>query len=384
MASNLPLNTNIIDCSPTNDDPHLVQAHVSLSEVHGEDGTVMEAQGVAESIFSLIILNANISNVHGRHDLSALLLEPRLDKICEGLYGATRKDVSIHDTCSAHSWADRVEEGEFIPQAALDLEVEFGGFSENPSFLMESFYGDSSFLPNPLSQREVVPSSSKWGLSIGGNQGGGVGAIQDLLPTTKSTFSDVKSASKRLPYRVDIEAENMANLMGESWSQVVNNNVQHKGFTLEYVAPCMKEDKVVVQPPHEVLNEGNKMWATTLEGYFLDQKLNYQWVNNVAFRLWGKESLEEVLTNGRGFFFFKFLDPISMVAVLEGGPWHFSGRPIILQKCRPKMKLSRKASRTTPVWARFYDIPLELWIAKGLSYVASAIGKPLYTDATTE
>ncbi|KAA8546953.1 hypothetical protein F0562_003382 [Nyssa sinensis] len=93
MASNLPLNANIIDCPPTNDDLQLVQAHVSLSQVHGEDGTVREAEGAAESVFSPIILNANISNVHGQHDLSALLIESRLDSISEGVDGAAREDM---------------------------------------------------------------------------------------------------------------------------------------------------------------------------------------------------------------------------------------------------------------------------------------------------
>ncbi|KAA8525793.1 hypothetical protein F0562_007648 [Nyssa sinensis] len=453
MASNLPLHVNIIDCPLKNDDPHSLQAHVSLSKVHGEDGMVMEAQGLAKSV-SPSILNANISNVNGR----------------------AREDVLIHDTYSTHSWVDRAEEGEFIPQVALDLEAEFRGFSEDPSFLMDYFHGDSSFpslrrrrnlnngshggcraqcgtkgltkkgennqyplgtsvtferaggpsqdhqkvdgtaisssdlgsnrreaigdqlvgnVSNQVNEVQAVQggvlaqkeafselicsikklsySDVRGGNTLGvkrvqlvgnvsnqgneeqavqggvlaqkeafselicstkklsysdvrgsstlgvkrvqlvgnvsnqgneepvvqamggnsdgakedrpldnrGNQEGGVGVVQDLLTATNWTILDLKCASKGLsflatnggklglPNRLDIRVENVANPKGISWSQVVNNNVQHKGFTLEYVAPCVKEDKV---PPLEVLNEGNKMWATTLVGYFLDQK----------------------------------------------------------------------------------------------------------------
>ncbi|XP_031256680.1 uncharacterized protein LOC116114685 [Pistacia vera] len=32
------------------------------------------------------------------------------------------------------------------------------------------------------------------------------------------------------------------------------------------------------------------------------------------------------------------------------------------------------------IWVKFNGVPLEFWTAKGLSYVASAIGKPLYMD----
>ncbi|KAA8537210.1 hypothetical protein F0562_029658 [Nyssa sinensis] len=142
--------------------------HVSLSKFRGEDVTVMEAQGLAESI-SASVLNANISNVHGRHDLSALLLESRLDDISESVDGHAREDALINDTYSGHSWADRAEEGEFIPQVALDLEAESGGFLEDPSFFMESFQGDASF-PSLRGSRNLNNGSHK------GHGGGGRGA----------------------------------------------------------------------------------------------------------------------------------------------------------------------------------------------------------------
>ncbi|KAA8519114.1 hypothetical protein F0562_013370 [Nyssa sinensis] len=172
MASNLPLNANIIDCLSTKDDPHSLQAHVSLSKVHGEDGAAMVAQGAAESIFSPIISNANISNVHGHHDLSALLLESRLDDISEGVNGVAR------------------DEG------ALDLEAEFKGFSKDPYFLMEFLHGDSS--SPSLRGRKSLNNGSH-----GGRGGRGRGAwvaheIQDQKPLfnsfDKAAFLELRSA----------------------------------------------------------------------------------------------------------------------------------------------------------------------------------------------
>ncbi|KAA8534656.1 hypothetical protein F0562_032173 [Nyssa sinensis] len=83
-----------------------------------------------------------------------------------GFDGAGREDASIHDKYSAHSGADRAKAGEFIPQATLDLEAEFGGFSEDPSFLMESFHGDSSF-PSIRGRRSLNNGSH-------GGRGGGM------------------------------------------------------------------------------------------------------------------------------------------------------------------------------------------------------------------
>ena len=37
-----------------------------------------------------------------------------------------------------------------------------------------------------------------------------------------------------------------------------------------------------------------------------------------------------------------------------------------------------------PIWVKFYNIPLEYWINTCLSYIASAVGKPLHLDSLTE
>ncbi|KAK8646222.1 hypothetical protein V6N13_120015 [Hibiscus sabdariffa] len=38
---------------------------------------------------------------------------------------------------------------------------------------------------------------------------------------------------------------------------------------------------------------------------------------------------------------------------------------------------------SAPVWIKLWRIPLELYSQQGLSYVASAVGKPLYSDRAT-
>ncbi|KAA8517835.1 hypothetical protein F0562_015300 [Nyssa sinensis] len=144
---------------------------------------VMEAQGVAEPVFSPIILDANISNVHGHHDLSALLLKSRWDNFSEGVDVAARDDPSIHDTFLAHSWVDHAEEGQFIPQAVLDLEAKFGGFSEDPSLLMASFNADSS--SRSIRERRSLNKGSH-----GGRGGGGSSTrVARGIQANKHTFS---------------------------------------------------------------------------------------------------------------------------------------------------------------------------------------------------
>ncbi|KAJ0048928.1 hypothetical protein Pint_15714 [Pistacia integerrima] len=66
------------------------------------------------------------------------------------------------------------------------------------------------------------------------------------------------------------------------------------------------------------------------------------------------------------------------------GSWLFQNKPILLQKWQPGMELSKESSRFIPVWVKFYDIPLELWSAIRLSYIASTVGKLLGMDRITE
>ncbi|KAA8532243.1 hypothetical protein F0562_032276 [Nyssa sinensis] len=167
---------------------------------------------------------------------------------------STQKEAFSELICSSKGLSIHAKNGEH-PLGNLWIHGGEGG----PSIGMqkaESAVGAATFCPamgsNSDGAKEERPLDKR------GNQEAGVGAVQDLLIATNCTVSDLKCANKGLsslasnggklglPNRFDIKAENVANPMGKSWSQVVNNNVQHKGFTLEYMASCMKEDRVVV------------------------------------------------------------------------------------------------------------------------------------------
>ena len=48
------------------------------------------------------------------------------------------------------------------------------------------------------------------------------------------------------------------------------------------------------------------------------------------------------------------------------------------------MSFEKELLTKIPIWAQFYNVPLEYWTAQGLSYIASSIGRPLYSDSLTE
>ena len=55
-------------------------------------------------------------------------------------------------------------------------------------------------------------------------------------------------------------------------------------------------------------------------GYFIEKKLPFSLVNNIAKKIWGNYGLLEVTTNEIGFYFFKFSDDDSCSKFLEAGP----------------------------------------------------------------
>ncbi|XP_059659110.1 uncharacterized protein LOC132305492 [Cornus florida] len=60
------------------------------------------------------------------------------------------------------------------------------------------------------------------------------------------------------------------------------------------------------------------------------------------------------------------------------------GRPIILKKWEKGMEFNKETSSTIPLWVKFFNIPYKYWTAKGLNYITSAVGKPLFADEQTE
>ncbi|KAI8540901.1 hypothetical protein RHMOL_Rhmol08G0021300 [Rhododendron molle] len=70
--------------------------------------------------------------------------------------------------------------------------------------------------------------------------------------------------------------------------------------------------------------------------------------------------------------------------IMKAGPLHIAGKLLILKPWEPQMVLTKEKLSTIPIWVQFANIPLEFWTEQGLSYIASAIGKPLHADDMTE
>ena len=150
-----------------------------------------------------------------------------------------------------------------------------------------------------------------------------------------------------------------------------------------YIAHGERSENLILKVPKNLTDEGCKDWVTTLVGYFIGKGLPYSLVSATTDRIWADYGLFDTLATDSGVYFFTFSCEEKRDAVLEGGPWYVAGQPLILQQWKPSLRLDTKNANSIPIWVNLYGIPLELWNPKGISFIASYIGKPLRVDRMT-
>ncbi|KAE8688023.1 hypothetical protein F3Y22_tig00111005pilonHSYRG00173 [Hibiscus syriacus] len=100
-------------------------------------------------------------------------------------------------------------------------------------------------------------------------------------------------------------------------------------------------------------------------------------------KLWGQEGSIEILFLAPSVYILNFPSKRVRDWVLESGPWHIQQKVLVLRKWMPGMLHDVLSLDSTPVWIKLWHVPLELYLQKGLEYIASAIGRPLYLDCAT-
>ncbi|KAK8670089.1 hypothetical protein V6N13_104850 [Hibiscus sabdariffa] len=126
-----------------------------------------------------------------------------------------------------------------------------------------------------------------------------------------------------------------------------------KDNLLRFFSHGNREGSLLVQPPKQVFEDGDLDWRFSLVGQFIGSAPNFGAMQKVVDMLWGKVS-------------------------------KVKNKPLILRKREPNMCKLDFDLVCMPVWVQLYNVPLELFNKTGLSYIASALGNPLYMDSVTE
>lgn len=100
-------------------------------------------------------------------------------------------------------------------------------------------------------------------------------------------------------------------------------------------------------------------------------------------RMWNKYGLEDMTVNNKGIFFFKFQDEQGILQVISNGPWMVNNKPLFVQRWGIDVCLDKTEPVKLPVWVKLLNVPLEAWSDKGISSLASCLGKPIIMDEVT-
>lgn len=163
----------------------------------------------------------------------------------------------------------------------------------------------------------------------------------------------------------------------KSWAELVNNKATVQPVSFDYFP--MKSGSKVVSPLKDILIKGNEKLKYSLVGLFSKGYLSFKKVSEFAFTNWRKFGLLTVSQKNERTFVFRFAETGGMHSVLATGTWYIEKRPLLVHSWG-----SPPGSITNmPLWVRFDNVPDSYWTREGLSYLGSAIGKPLSADALT-
>ncbi|GJS13861.1 RNA-directed DNA polymerase, eukaryota, reverse transcriptase zinc-binding domain protein [Tanacetum coccineum] len=99
--------------------------------------------------------------------------------------------------------------------------------------------------------------------------------------------------------------------------------------------------------------------------------------------MWGSYGLAEIIANGSDLRIFKFKTVEGMKYVIDQSPWMVNGKPLVVQKWDPDVNFKKSEPCKIPIWIKLLNVPLEAWSVRGISALASMLGKPIMMDNTT-
>ena len=133
-------------------------------------------------------------------------------------------------------------------------------------------------------------------------------------------------AAVKVASPVGVDPGSFPSKLAKSFAAVVSGHVpptkEHEALSkvdvaLSYFPPSRVNGRIRVKLPKSVSDVGERLWRNTLVGYFLGRIPPFLLVQRIAKSIWGNEGLLDVLSNGHGYFLFKFNDETSLLKVLR-------------------------------------------------------------------
>lgn len=169
-------------------------------------------------------------------------------------------------------------------------------------------------------------------------------------------------------------------VLPKSCSQILKEPpAQSHEVSFEYFP--LLEGETVVTPFDEELLEGAEKLKCYLMGTFTKGTLPFKDVKNTATRIWKKLVFCVVYQKNETTYVFKFNYVKEKANVLSRGTWYFENMPLVLSSWGSNV--GKDQIKEVPLWIKLYNVPYYYWTARGLSRLASVVGKSLCADNFT-
>lgn len=162
-----------------------------------------------------------------------------------------------------------------------------------------------------------------------------------------------------------------------SFVAVTQGSIPSQGLKLSFME---SKDRKARMEPRDCLNL-EKQWGYALIGY-------------VGGRFPGIKSLREAAAKWKarvklhlhpsGWIIFKFQTEEERSKVVNGGPYHIFGRPLLLKEMPREFNFGDELIHQVPIWVQLPNLPIDYWTSAGLSKIGSLIGKPISSDLLTQ
>ncbi|OVA05081.1 protein of unknown function DUF4283 [Macleaya cordata] len=152
---------------------------------------------------------------------------------------------------------------------------------------------------------------------------------------------------------------------------------------LSFIPPSAVDGQLTVTISTEDYNEQIRACEELLIGSFVGRRLPFTLVRDSLAKVWGLRGDFSLTIHGQSAFVFKFSCDEDRQNALEHGPVYIANRLFILRPWQPFLEHEITVLKTIPIWVCLKNVPLHMWNPKGLSSIASAIGKPIMMDSVT-
>ncbi|KAF9626305.1 hypothetical protein IFM89_032154 [Coptis chinensis] len=115
--------------------------------------------------------------------------------------------------------------------------------------------------------------------------------------------------------------------------------------------------------------KGTTEWYDYVVGFFLEKRLPFLTVRDLLRKRWKLKGNFEMVADEE-LFYFKFSNSEDRKRVLETGSFYISGRCFVISKWSQDIERRRNSVQLIPIWVNLHNVPKELWIDDGLSYLA--------------